>query len=94
MPPHTGTLTSASAADLPKDAACKAWPNVPYPDGDLRCADLEMRALAAAARCAPPPMSKQHIRYLPQNSCYGVFAMDMLCLPPIISLVSWQMHIF
>ena len=49
----SGTLTSGSAADLPKDVACKAWPNVPYPDGDLRCADLEMRALAAAARCAP-----------------------------------------
>ena len=41
----------ASAQDLPKEVAAKAWPNVVFPDGDLRCADLEIRALAAAARC-------------------------------------------
>ena len=47
---HLAGVPSSSAADLPADVAARAWPNVLYRDGDARFADLELRALAAAAR--------------------------------------------
>jgi hypothetical protein len=63
----------ASAADLPKEVAAKAWPNAVFPDGDLRYADLEIRALAAAARCitalpcTPCPLHKPLMRCMQQT---------------------------
>ena len=67
--------TQSGALDVSKDVAAKAWQNLLVPDADSRLVDLEIRALAAAARCISGACSPRH-RILHMTLTYKAFILN------------------